>query len=220
LTKGLLGLPERFKEFRDKGASFAKWRAVIAIEGDRLPSAAALRENAKRLAKYAREAQEYGLVPLLEPEVLLTGNHSRLRAKEVLIAALTALFGALNEQSVDRAGAVLKTAMALSGDKSGKTDTPEEVAKSTIEALMAAVPKDLAGVVFLSGGQGPDEATEHLAAVVKEARAKRAPWPLTFSYARALQEEALAIWKGEAAALPAAREAFLARLARVSAAVS
>ncbi|MGH7174997.1 MAG: class I fructose-bisphosphate aldolase [Minisyncoccia bacterium] len=220
LTKGLLGLPERFKEFKDKGATFAKWRAAFLIEGDRLPSPSALRENAKRLAKYAREAQEYGLVPIVEPEVLLDGKHSRLRAKEVIVAALGALFDALGEQAVDLEALVLKSAMALSGNASGKKDTPEEVAQSTLEALLAVVPKRVAGVVFLSGGQTPEEATENLAAVHRRARTASAPWPLTFSFARALQEEALAIWGGKPENLEAARAAFLARLAKVSAAVT
>jgi fructose-bisphosphate aldolase class I len=219
LTKGLLGLPERFKEFKDKGATFAKWRAALPISGDTLPSAAAIAENAKRLATYAREAQEYGLVPIVEPEVLLEGNHSRLRAMQVLTSVLGTLFKALAEQSVDLSGVILKTAMALSGSESGKRDTPEEVAEGTLAALIAAVPKKIGGVVFLSGGQDPEQATENLAAVARRARAAGAPWPLTFSYARALQEEALAAWQGKPENLPAARAVFLARLAKVAAAV-
>ncbi|HVW82898.1 MAG TPA: class I fructose-bisphosphate aldolase [Candidatus Paceibacterota bacterium] len=219
LTKGLFGLPERFKEFREKGATFAKWRAVFPIDGDRLPSSSAIVENAKRLAKYAREAQEYGIVPIVEPEVLLEGAHARARAEEVIKEVLGVLFAALAEQSVDLPALILKTAMALSGSASGRKDTPEEVAESTLAALLAAVPRKTGGVVFLSGGQSPEEATENLAAVHRRARIAGAPWPLTFSYARALQEEALALWGGKPENVAAARAAFLARLAKVSAAV-
>jgi fructose-bisphosphate aldolase class I len=218
ITNGLLGLPERLVEFKKRGATFTKWRAVITIEGDTLPSAQALHENAKRLATYAKQAQEAELVPILEPEVLLEGNHSRLRASEVLKETLRVLFSVLEEQAVDRSGIILKTAMALSGSASGKTDTPEEVAESTLDALLANVPRDVAGIVFLSGGQTPDQATANLAAILKRARVASAPWPMTFSFARALQEEALAAWKGDPANVPAARAAFLARLAKVAAA--
>lgn len=220
ITNGLLGLPERLAEFAKKGAVFTKWRAVVTIEGDQLPSAKAILENAKRLAVYAKQAQEAGLVPIIEPEVLLEGTHSRLEAKRVLEEVLGAVFIALEAQAVDRASVILKTAMALSGKGTGKKDTPDEVAADTLEALMANVPKQIAGVVFLSGGQTPDQATENLRAICKRAKEVSAPWPLTFSYARALQEEALALWKGEDANMPAAREAFLARLKRVREAVA
>jgi fructose-bisphosphate aldolase class I len=218
ITNGLLGLPGRLAEFAKKRAVFTKWRAVIRIEGDQLPSAQAILENAKRLATYAREAQEAGLVPIIEPEVLLLGTHSRLRSRAVLEETLGAVFIALEAQTVDRAGVILKTSMALSGSGTGKHDTPEEVAESTLEALMANVPRQIAGIVFLSGGQTPDQATANLAAISARAKRENAPWPLTFSYARALQEEALAIWKGEDENLDAARNAFLARLKKVSAA--
>ncbi len=159
ITKGLLGLPERLKTFADRGAVFTKWRAVIRIEGDKLPTSAAILENVKRLASYAKEAQKAGLVPILEPEVLLSGRHSRARAKEVLQETLGALFHVLHEQAVDLPGVILKTAMAISGSESGKKDTPEEVAEDTVAVLMKTVPKEVAGIVFLSGGQTPDQAT-------------------------------------------------------------
>lgn len=216
LTKGLIGLPDRFKEFKDKGASFAKWRAALKIDGDKLPSAQAVLENSRRLAKYAREAQEYGVVPIVEPEVLLEGAHSRMRSKEVLHNVLGVLFDTLKEQAVDMPGLILKTSMALSGNKSGKMDTPDEVAEATVDVLMQSVPRDVGGIVFLSGGQTPDQATANLAAIMKRAHAASAPWPLTFSYARALQEEALAIWKGDPANLDAARAAFILRLEKVA----
>ena len=220
ITQGLLDLPERLTEYKKQGAIFTKWRAVIRIDGDQLPTNAAIHENAKRLASYAKEVQSAGLVPILEPEVLYEGKHSRSRAQEVLTEVLGTLFSVLEEHSVDRASIILKTSMALSGSESVKKDTPEEVAEATLAALMASVPPQIAGVVFLSGGQTPDQATENLRAITRRAREVSAPWPLTFSYARALQEEALTLWKGEAENVPAARAAFLERLAKVSAALS
>jgi fructose-bisphosphate aldolase class I len=219
ITQGLLDLSERLPTYRKQGAVFTKWRAVIRIEGDQLPSALALHENAKRLAAYAKEVQSAGMVPILEPEVLLSGKHSRQRAREVIAETFRTVFSVLEEQAVDYGSLVLKTSMALSGEENGKKDTPEEVAEDTIAALVESVPASVAGIVFLSGGQTPDQATENLAAITREARTREAPWPLTFSYARALQEEALSIWKGEAANVPAARAAFLARLRKVSAAL-
>lgn len=220
ITKGLIGLPERLAAYRARGAVFTKWRAVIRIEGDRLPSAKAIHENAKRLASYAREVQAAGMVPILEPEVLLDGKHSRERAKAVLIETLGTLFSVLEEHAVDRASVVLKSAMALTGKESGRIDTPEEVAEATLEAFLQAVPRQIAGIVFLSGGQSPDEATANLAAIAKHAKEVAAPWPLTFSYARALQEEALVAWKGKLENVEAARAVFLDRLAKVSAALA
>jgi fructose-bisphosphate aldolase class I len=221
ITKGLLGLPERLEGYRSKhGTGFTKWRAAILIDGDRLPSAQALVENAKRLATYACEVQRAGMVPMLEPEVLLDGKHGRVRARKVLEDTMRVLFDTLNEQCADLSGIIIKTSMALSGKGSGRTDTPEEVAEDTVDALMATVPAEVGGIVFLSGGQTPDQATDNLAAITRRAREQKAPWPLTFSYARALQEEALHIWKGEDANVPAARDAFLARLEKASAAVS
>ncbi|MHB8710441.1 MAG: class I fructose-bisphosphate aldolase [Minisyncoccota bacterium] len=220
ITKGLLDLPERLAEYKKQGSVFTKWRAVVRIDGDQLPSAVALHENAKRLASYAKEVQTVGLVPILEPEVLYKGAHSRQRARAVISQTFGTLFSVLEEHAVDRASVVVKSSMALSGDASGKKDTPEEVAEDTIAALIESVPRQVAGIVFLSGGQTPDQATENLVAITKRARSERAPWPLTFSYARALQEEALSLWKGKEENVPAARAAFLARLAKVSAALA
>ncbi|OGG93371.1 hypothetical protein A2609_01630 [Candidatus Kaiserbacteria bacterium RIFOXYD1_FULL_47_14] len=222
ITQGLFDLPERLAAYKKQGAIFTKWRAVIRIDGDQLPSAQALHENAKRLASYAKESQIAGLVPILEPDVLLEGNHSRTRARAVVEETLEMLFSVLDEQSVDRASIILKTAMALSGESSGKKDAPEEVAEDTIAALLKCVPRQIAGVVFLSGGQTPNQATDNLSAICRLSRAQEGtiPWPLTFSYSRALQEEALTIWKGEEENVVDARAAFLARLSKVSSAVS
>jgi len=216
ITNGLVGLSDRLSCFAEQGLAFTKWRAVVTIDGDKLPSAAALVENAKRLATYACDAQKAGMVPILEPEVLLSGNHSRLRAQDVIDETMKSLFAALDDQAVDLSGIIVKTSMALSGADSGRIDTPEEVAESTLEALMKSVPAQVPGIVFLSGGQSPDQATDNLRAVATRAQAVNAPWPLTFSYARALQDEALLVWKGDDANMPAARTTFMARLKKVS----
>ena len=216
ITQGLIDLSERLATYKKQDAVFAKWRAVIKIEGDELPSSQAIHENAKRLAQYAKEAQSAGLVPILESEVLLDGKHSRLRARDVLEETLQTLFSVLDEHAVDRASVILKTSMVLSGSENKKKDTPEEVAEDTVAVLMKNVPRQIAGIVFLSGGQTPDEATENLSAISKRAKEANAPWPLTFSYLRVLEEEALAIWRGKEENVPAAREAFLSRLSKVA----
>lgn len=219
ITKGLLGLSDRLHGYRDAhGTRFTKWRAVIRIDGDRLPTSACVVENAKRLAMGARCVQEAGMVPILEPEVLYDGTHSRVRAKEVITETLTALMKAVDEHGVDPSGMIIKTSMALSGKESKKTDAPEEVAEDTLAALTAAVPGSVPGIVFLSGGQGNDQSTDNLRAIGK--RASGAPWKLTFSFARTLQDEGLKAWAGKSENVPAAREAFLARLKAVSAATT
>ncbi|MFA6503185.1 MAG: class I fructose-bisphosphate aldolase [Candidatus Paceibacterota bacterium] len=220
ITNGLIGLHERLEGYKKEGAVFTKWRAALRIEGDTLPSAQALHENAKRLAQYAKEAQAAGFVPIVEPEVLHEGKHGRARSRAVIAQTLSTLFSVLDELAVDRASIILKTSMALSGSESGKIDTPDEVAEDTLAALLESVPPQIAGIVFLSGGQSPNEATDNLAAITRRAKELNAPWPMTFSYARALQEEALALWKGKEENIPAARDAFLARLAKVSAALN
>lgn len=221
ITKGLIGLPERLAEYKKKyDTGFTKWRAVIKIEGTRLPTAQAIHENAKRLAAYALEVQMAGMVPMVEPEMLLDGNHSRMRAKEVLADTLGTLMRVMEEQAVDMSAVILKTAMVVSGKDSGRTDTPEEVAEDTVSVLMDVVPADLPGIVFLSGGQSPDQAIANLAAITRLAKERSAPWPLTFSYARALQQDALAAWAGKDENLPAAREALLARLKQVAEALA
>ncbi len=219
ITGGLIGLPERLTEYKKQGAVFTKWRAVFKIDGDELPSAQAIHENAKRLAEYAKAVQMAGMVPIIEPEVLYDGAHSRTRVAAVIQDVLKTVFAVLEENSVDLASVILKTSMALSGSESGKKDTPEDVAQDTVSALMNSVPKQIAGIVFLSGGQTPDQATNNLSAIIREAKEANAPWPLTFSFARAIQEEALGVWKGKEENVERARTAFLARLAKVSSAL-
>ena len=219
ITNGLIGLPERLRKYKKQGAVFTKWRAVFTVDGDALPSPQALHENAKRLGAYAKEVQTAGLVPVLEPEVLYEGKHGRARARVAMKEVLQVLFLVLDELSVDRASIILKSAMALSGKASGKEDTPEEVAEDTVGVLMENIPSRIGGVAFLSGGQSPEQATKNLKAIMRRAREAGAPWPLTFSFARALQEEALTLWRGKEENVPAARQAFLARLKKVSAAL-
>lgn len=217
ITGGLLGLSKRLHAYKDGyDTGFTKWRAVIRIEGDHLPSASAIVENAKRLAMSSRCVQEAGMVPILEPEVLYAGTHSRLRSREVITETMNALMQAVGEHSVDPAGLIIKTSMALSGDKVARMDSPEEVAEDTVGALMDSVPADVAGIVFLSGGQTPDQSIANLSAISKLAREKGAPWPLTFSFARTFQQDALDIWKGKEENVGAAREAFLGRLKEAS----
>jgi fructose-bisphosphate aldolase class I len=156
------------------------------------------------------------MVPMLEPEVLYDGMHSRIRSRAVITESVQALMQALGEHGVDASGVILKTSMALSGKGTGRIDTPEEVAEDTLGALLEATPAQVPGIVFLSGGQTPDQATDNLRAIAQLAKSKNAPWPLTFSFSRALQEEALSMWAGKDENIQAAREIFLARLKKVS----
>jgi fructose-bisphosphate aldolase class I len=204
VTEGLDGLRDRLAEYRELGAPFAKWRAVITI-GDGIPSRGCITANAHALARYAALCQEAGLVPMVEPEVLLDGDHTIDRCYEVTEATLRALFTALYDQRVVLEGTILKASMVLSGNKCSKRAGVEEVAERTLECLTNAVPAALPGVVFLSGGQTPVEATAHLNAM--NAMASTLPWKLSFSYSRALQEPALKTWSGDAANGKAAQAA-------------
>jgi fructose-bisphosphate aldolase class I len=191
VTEGLDGLRERFAEYASVGAGFAKWRAVITIDGERLPSAACYSANAHGLARYAALAQEVGIVPVVEPEVLLDGDHTIERCYEVTAETLDLLFAALANQDVMLEGIILKASMVLSGkDAADRADT-QTVADQTLKCLKEHVPANLAGVVFLSGGQSEEEATAHLDAMNKLGGA---PWPLTFSYSRAIQNPVLTLW--------------------------
>ena len=204
VTEGLDGLRDRLAEYRDLGAPFAKWRAVITI-GDGIPSRGCIAANAHALARYAALCQEAGLVPMVEPEVLLDGDHDIDRCYEVSEATLRALFTALYDQRVVLEGTILKASMVLSGNKCANRAGVEEVAERTLECLTNSVPAALPGIVFLSGGQTPVEATAHLNAM--NAMASTLPWKLSFSYSRALQEPALKTWNGDAANGKAAQAA-------------
>ncbi len=191
MTEGLDGLRERFAEYAKMGAGFAKWRAVITISGNELPSKACIEANAQSLAMYSALAQEAGIVPIVEPEVLLDGDHSIERCYEASAQTLQVLFKALKNQDVLLEGVILKASMVLSGkDASNRADV-KAVAEQTVKLLKENVPTELGGVVFLSGGQTDEEATAHLDAMNKIGGT---PWPLSFSYSRAIQSEVLKLW--------------------------
>lgn len=206
VTKGLDGLADRLKEYAAMGAKFTKWRSVITIS-EGTPTDANIRQNAKDLAAYALVAQQAGLVPMVEPEVLLDGDHNIAQAKDASTRILKALFEELKNVGAAVEGIIVKTSMVLPGKKSAKA-SPGEIAGETVEVFNQVIPKELPGVVFLSGGQGDIEATENLSAINQVGKQ---PWPLTFSYARALQDAATKIWAGRPENAAAAQKAFLHR---------
>jgi fructose-bisphosphate aldolase class I len=207
VTEGLDGLRGRLKEYKDLGAKFAKWRAVITI-GDAIPTHTCLKTNAHALACYAALCQEAGIVPIVEPEVLLDGNHSIERCEDVTEETLRITFNELTEQRVYLEGMVLKPSMVVSGKDNARQAGVDEVAERTIRCLKRAVPAAVPGIAFLSGGQSAVSATEHLNAMNKLGPH---PWEVTFSYARALQDPALKAWKGEASNIAAAQKIFYHR---------
>ena len=207
ITEGLEGLEDRLKEYYKMGARFTKWRAVIQIdEGNNLPTKGAVLENAIRLAKYAKIVQENGMVPIIEPEVILDGPHSIEKAQEVTEMTLKIVFEHIVEHEVDLKGLILKTSMVVPGSESGQDMNPEDVARRTVKVLQNSVPNNLGGVVFLSGGQTPEQARDNLNAIAK---LEPLPWEIAFSYARAIQGPALKIWKGKKENVEAAREEFV-----------
>ncbi len=214
ITEGLDGLRERVAYYVARGARFAKWRAVITI-GEDMPSRYALRANAHALARYAAICQEGWLVPIVEPEVLMDGDHTIEQCAEVTRAGLSALLAELDEARVDLAGIVLKPNMVVPGTTSGQQASPEEVAEQTVATLRAVLPDELAGVAFLSGGQSPETATANLAAMQKY----DTPWPLTFSFGRALVDPALRAWLGDPALVGAGQQALTDRVTPNSAAL-
>jgi fructose-bisphosphate aldolase class I len=190
VTEGLDGLRTRLEEYYKLGARFAKWRAVNNI-GDDIPSGTCIEANSHALARYAALCQEQGLVPMVEPEVLMDGSHDIQTCYEVTEVVLRSLFDALYNHNVMLEGTILKASMIVPGKDSGEKASVEEVAESTIMCLKTAVPAILPGIVFLSGGQSDEEATAHLDAMN---RMGPNPWPLSFSYGRAMQSAALKIW--------------------------
>lgn len=209
ITEGLDGLRERLAEYKKLGARFAKWRAVITIQGRELPTYACIHANAHALARYAALAQEAGLVPIVEPEVLIDGDHTLERSYEVTELTLRTVFQELALARVAYEGMILKASMVISGKDCPKRASVEEVADATVRCLLHTVPAAVAGVAFLSGGQSTQEATAHLNAM--NAKYKNLPWPLTFSYARALQDPAMQAWKGKAENVAAAQRLLLQR---------
>ncbi|MBI4086419.1 fructose-bisphosphate aldolase class I [Candidatus Kaiserbacteria bacterium] len=209
VTEGLDGLAARMSEYYGMGARFTKWRAVITI-GENLPTDQCIRMNAAMLARFASLSQGAGMVPIVEPEVMLHGDHDIARAQDVTTKTLETLFETLTEYRVDLAGLILKSSMVLAGDGSKTQSTPEEVADATLRTFAAAVPKEVPGVVLLSGGQTPRRATENLQAMAHHGAQ---PWQITFSYSRALEEPVLTAWRGDTAAnKDAAQAALLHRL--------
>ena len=204
VTEGLDGLRARLAEYFKLGARFSKWRAVITI-GEGIPSHACLYANAHALARYAALCQEASIVPMIEPEVLLDGGHTVERCEEVTEATLRATYAAMAAHNVCLEHLILKTSMVVSGKECPRQAGVDEVAERTIRVLKRTVPAAQPGVVFLSGGQSDEAATAHLNAM---AAMQGLPWPLTFSYSRALQNPALKAWRGQAANAAAAQKAF------------
>lgn len=207
VTEGLDGLRDRLAEYRKLGARFAKWRAVIAI-GEHIPTGYGIEANAHALARYAALSQEAGLVPIVEPEVLMDSDHTIDRCEVVTAHTLIRVYTHLFEHRVVLEGTLLKPNMVLSGKGCRTQAGVQEVADATVRCLRRVVPAAVPGIVFLSGGQTPEAATAHLNAM--NARGDH-PWELSFSYGRALQEPALAAWRGEEANVPAAQKAFYHR---------
>jgi len=207
VTEGLDGLRDRMQEYVGLGARFAKWRAVIRI-GPRRPSATCLEANAHALARYAALAQEAGLVPVVEPEILMDGDHDLDRCAEVTFATQRALYDQLARHRVVLEGTLLKPNMVLPGKGSSRQVGDDEIAEATVEVLREAVPAAVPGIVFLSGGMTDEQATSRLAAVN---RTGPQPWQLSFSFGRALQGPVLRAWAGDDANREAAQRALLHR---------
>ena len=203
LTQGLDGLDERCKEYFTLGAKFTKWRAVIKISDD-IPTDACIQANMEALARYAKIVQENNMVPMVEPEVLMDGNHSIERCYEVTSKSLNTLFKCLKDQGVNIAGTILKPNMVTSGSIAENQASIQEVAEMTVQCLKENVPSDLPGITFLSGGQSDVNATAHLDAMNKIGGFS---WKLSFSYGRALQQPSLKAWLGKEENVPQAQEA-------------
>lgn len=209
VTEGLDNLPKRCAEYVKLGARFAKWRAVIDIGRD-MPSSTCIAANAHALARYAAICQEAGLVPIVEPEVLMDGDHTIERCEEVTEWTLNAVYDALYMNRVVLEHSVLKPSMVISGKKCAKQAPVDEVAARTVRVLKRTVPAAVAGIAFLSGGQSDELATAHLNSMNAQFKGDL-PWPLSFSYGRALQQASLKAWKGQAANVPAAQAALAHR---------
>jgi fructose-bisphosphate aldolase class I len=209
VTQGLDGLAERLAAYREQGARFTKWREVYGI-GECNPTPLGIAANAEVLARYAAICQAQGLVPIVEPEVLIDGDHTLERCFEVSEAVLHAVFDALHRHRVVPELIILKPSMVLPGKANARKASPEEVAAATLKVLRRTVPASVPTINFLSGGQGPEEATANLNAI--NAYAPRGPWVLSFSFARALQDPVMHAWVGRAANVAPAQQAFRHRL--------
>ncbi|NBH06672.1 class I fructose-bisphosphate aldolase [Amycolatopsis sp. SID8362] len=214
VTEGLDGLRERLAEYRELGAAFAKWRAVLVI-GDGKPGFRARQANAHAMARYAALCQEAGIVPIVEPEVLMAGDHSAAACAAATAVTLRDFFAELEDAGVALDGIVLKPNMVVPGEDSGEVATPDQVASATVGTLRTVVPAKVAGVAFLSGGQPAAAASANLAAMQQLAT----PWPLTFSFGRALVDPALAAWRGDPEQVAAGQRALAHRVRCNSAAL-
>lgn len=207
VTRGLDGLDERCAEYYAIGARFTKWRGVLTI-GDGVPTDECLELNATHMAEYALIVQAQGMVPIVEPEVMFPGTHSLELAEEVTTRALTTLFSVLKKYHVDLKGLILKSSMVLAGDSHKEQTSADDVASATLRTFKLSVPREVGGIVFLSGGQTPKRATENLNAI---AGFGRQAWPITFSYSRAIQEPVLMAWQGKPENIPSAQKMLLFR---------
>lgn len=210
ITEGLDNLRERLLEYKKMGARFAKWRAVISINQNNLPSAYGVKANAQALARYAALCQEAGLVPIVEPEVLMEGDHSLERCAKVTEKTLKAVFNQLYKAGVILEGIILKPNMILPGLTSTQQKTVDEIADATIHTFLRVVPAAVPGIAFLSGGQSPELASERLNAMNLKFKSKL-PWAVAFSFSRALQEPALKVWAGKDENVKAAQQALYYR---------
>ena len=214
LTQGLDGLRERLPVYRRQGARFAKWRGAIHIEGSHLPTPYAMAANAAALARYARLCQDAELMPIVEPEVLMDGEPDIARSAEVTRATLQAVFEALNEADVSLEGMLLKPNMVAPVSAASHREAASRIAEATLRCLRRSVPPAVPGIIFLSGGQSPQVATDHLREIVR--LGGTLPWRISFSFGRALQDEALAAWRGRPENVGVAQTAFLNRAKSVS----
>lgn len=212
ITEGLDGLRERLKEYAQIGAKFAKWRAVITI-GESIPTDTCIEANAEAMARYASLCQEQDIVPIVEPEVLMDSDNTLEICREVTAKTLKVFFAKLEKHKVILEGITLKPNMVISGKKCEAQASSSEVAKATVETFLEVVPKEVLGIIFLSGGQTPDQATENLAQINM---IPGSLWQLSYSFGRALQDEALNVWAGKVENIESAQKIFLERVKKVS----
>jgi fructose-bisphosphate aldolase class I len=205
-TQGLDNLAERFDEYYSMGARFAKWRMVVSISDEDTPTYEAVKMNCMQMARYAMLAQAAGIVPIVEPEVIHAGDHSLQKAELETTRTLQILFQTLQEYRVDLGGLILKSSMILAGDKHPEQTTATEVAQATLRTFHMSVPHECAGIVFLSGGQTPERSTQNLNEIAKMGSQ---PWPITFSFSRALEQPVLDAWAGKPENIDAAKAALL-----------
>ena len=218
VTKGLERLSERLDIYKNLGAMFTKWRMVVKIS-DVYPSDAFLTEDLGRMADYAKLVQEKGMTPIVEPEILLDGNHTNTRCEEITTKTLKRLFEILKDKNVDLTNLILKASMVIPGKESGVIVMPLEVSNSTLRTLQNSVPTEVPLIVFLSGGQTSDQSIFNLNEIAKLNKDKKfGPWDLSFSFGRALQDEALVAWGGKDENVKSAQDVFLEVLKKTSSA--